>query len=113
MLTILEPLQLLRRHFEVSNAFLQTVQYSFYTSFQIKVFSFNRTTFFAASNGAPASASPLAGKLFVVLGAGGAGKALAYGGYEKGARVIVANRTYGGNLWLVYIILIILQLVCI
>ncbi|KAK4851772.1 hypothetical protein QYF36_018315 [Acer negundo] len=48
-----------------------------------------------ASNGAtPASASPLAGKLFVVMGAGGAGKALAYGGYEKGARVVVANRTY-------------------
>ncbi|KAJ0014174.1 hypothetical protein Pint_20643 [Pistacia integerrima] len=46
------------------------------------------------SNGAPASGSPLAGKLFVVMGAGGAGKALAYGGYEKGARVVVANRTY-------------------
>ncbi|GLT87405.1 hypothetical protein SLE2022_054910 [Rubroshorea leprosula] len=47
-----------------------------------------------ASNGTPASGSPLAGKLFVVMGAGGAGKALAYGGYEKGARVVVANRTY-------------------
>ncbi|KAK9292866.1 hypothetical protein L1049_020955 [Liquidambar formosana] len=44
-----------------------------------------------ASNG---SGSPLAGKLFVVIGAGGAGKALAYGGKEKGARVVVANRTY-------------------
>lgn len=39
------------------------------------------------------SGSPLAGKLFVVIGAGGAGKALAYGGMEKGARVVVANRT--------------------
>ncbi|KAJ6380136.1 hypothetical protein OIU76_016734 [Salix suchowensis] len=48
-----------------------------------------------ASNGAPASVSPLAGKLFVVVGAGGAGKALAYGAYEKGARVVVANRTFG------------------
>ncbi|KAL5566199.1 hypothetical protein UlMin_029363 [Ulmus minor] len=38
--------------------------------------------------------SPLAGKLFVVVGAGGAGKALAYGGKEKGARVVIANRTY-------------------
>ncbi|GAV64202.1 DHquinase_I domain-containing protein/Shikimate_DH domain-containing protein/Shikimate_dh_N domain-containing protein [Cephalotus follicularis] len=48
-----------------------------------------------SSNGAnPSSGSPLAGKLFVVMGAGGAGKALAYGGYEKGARVVVANRTY-------------------
>ncbi|KAF2287934.1 hypothetical protein GH714_003324 [Hevea brasiliensis] len=46
------------------------------------------------SNGTPPSVSPLAGKLFVVMGAGGAGKALAYGGYEKGARVVVANRTY-------------------
>lgn len=47
------------------------------------------------SNGTSASSSPLAGKLFVVMGAGGAGKALAYGGYEKGARVVVANRTFG------------------
>lgn len=39
--------------------------------------------------------SPLAGKLFVVIGAGGAGKALAYGAKEKGARVVVANRAYG------------------
>ncbi|XP_010914405.1 bifunctional 3-dehydroquinate dehydratase/shikimate dehydrogenase, chloroplastic isoform X2 [Elaeis guineensis] len=38
--------------------------------------------------------SPLAGKLFVVIGAGGAGKALAYGATEKGARVAIANRTY-------------------
>lgn len=39
--------------------------------------------------------SPLAGKLFVVLGAGGAGKSLAYGAAQKGARVVVANRTLG------------------
>ncbi|XP_024021972.1 bifunctional 3-dehydroquinate dehydratase/shikimate dehydrogenase, chloroplastic [Morus notabilis] len=41
-----------------------------------------------------ASGSALAGKLFVVIGAGGAGKALAYGAKEEGARVVVANRTY-------------------
>lgn len=41
------------------------------------------------------SISPLAGKFFVVIGAGGAGKALAYGAKEKGAKVIIANRTYG------------------
>ncbi|KAI4303538.1 hypothetical protein MLD38_039151 [Melastoma candidum] len=46
------------------------------------------------SNGTPATASPLAGKLFVVIGAGGAGKALAYGGYEKGARVVVAYGSF-------------------
>ncbi|KAK4266477.1 hypothetical protein QN277_027390 [Acacia crassicarpa] len=40
------------------------------------------------------AASPLAGRLFVVIGAGGAGKALAYGAKEKGARVVIANRTY-------------------
>lgn len=46
-------------------------------------------------NGAiPAGSSPLAGKLFVVLGAGGAGKSLAYGAAQKGARVVVANRTF-------------------
>ncbi|XP_043720623.1 bifunctional 3-dehydroquinate dehydratase/shikimate dehydrogenase, chloroplastic-like [Telopea speciosissima] len=39
------------------------------------------------------SGSPLAGKLFVVIGAGGAGKALAYGATEKEARVVIANRT--------------------
>ncbi|XP_019181042.1 PREDICTED: bifunctional 3-dehydroquinate dehydratase/shikimate dehydrogenase, chloroplastic-like [Ipomoea nil] len=43
----------------------------------------------------PVGSSPLAGKLFVVIGAGGAGKALAYGAKEKGARVVIANRTYG------------------
>lgn len=41
-----------------------------------------------------ATGSPLAGKLFVVIGAGGAGKSLAYGAKEKGARVVIANRTY-------------------
>ncbi|RCV18971.1 hypothetical protein SETIT_3G346300v2 [Setaria italica] len=40
------------------------------------------------------STSPLAGRLFVVIGAGGAGKALAYGAKEKGARVVIANRTF-------------------
>ncbi|MBA0880333.1 hypothetical protein Goshw_008741 [Gossypium schwendimanii] len=51
------------------------------------------------SNGATlASGSPLAGKTFVIIGAGGAGKALAYGAYEKGARIVVANRTYGKGL---------------
>ncbi|XP_050384135.1 bifunctional 3-dehydroquinate dehydratase/shikimate dehydrogenase, chloroplastic-like [Argentina anserina] len=44
-----------------------------------------------SSNG---SGSPLAGRLFVVMGAGGAGKALAYGGKQKGARVVVANRSF-------------------
>ncbi|XP_038700634.1 bifunctional 3-dehydroquinate dehydratase/shikimate dehydrogenase, chloroplastic isoform X2 [Tripterygium wilfordii] len=41
-----------------------------------------------------AAGSPLSGKVFVVIGAGGAGKALAYGAKEKGAKVVIANRTY-------------------
>ncbi|KAF2284891.1 hypothetical protein GH714_032002 [Hevea brasiliensis] len=47
-----------------------------------------------SQNMSSAAGSPLAGKLFVVIGAGGAGKALAYGAKEKGARVVIANRTY-------------------
>lgn len=42
--------------------------------------------------------SRLAGKLFVVIGAGGVGKALAYGAKQKGARIVIANRSYGNNL---------------
>ncbi|EPS64912.1 dehydroquinate dehydratase/ shikimate dehydrogenase, partial [Genlisea aurea] len=42
---------------------------------------------------AGSSRSPLSGKLFVVIGAGGAGRALAYGAKAKGARVVIANRT--------------------
>ncbi|KFK38074.1 hypothetical protein AALP_AA3G066400 [Arabis alpina] len=42
----------------------------------------------------PSSSSPLAGKTVVVIGAGGAGKALAFGAKEKGAKIVIANRTY-------------------
>lgn len=42
---------------------------------------------------AGAGASPLAGRTVVVLGAGGAGRALAFGAASRGASVIVANRT--------------------
>ncbi|WVZ24606.1 hypothetical protein V8G54_003150 [Vigna mungo] len=45
-------------------------------------------------NGSSTTVSSLAGKLFVVIGAGGAGKAVAYGAKEKGARLVIANRTY-------------------
>ncbi|KAI5392083.1 hypothetical protein KIW84_076755 [Lathyrus oleraceus] len=45
-------------------------------------------------SGRGASPSPLAGKLIVVIGAGGAAKAVAYGAKEKGARIVIANRTY-------------------
>ncbi|GFR49320.1 hypothetical protein Agub_g11346, partial [Astrephomene gubernaculifera] len=39
-----------------------------------------------------AGVSPLCGKTVVVIGAGGAGRALAFGAATKGARVIIANR---------------------
>ncbi|KAF8401565.1 hypothetical protein HHK36_012507 [Tetracentron sinense] len=38
--------------------------------------------------------SPLAGKLFVLVGAGGAGRALAFGAKSRGARVVIFNRHY-------------------
>jgi len=36
--------------------------------------------------------SPLAGKTFLVVGAGGAGRALAFGAASRGAQVLIANR---------------------
>lgn len=42
--------------------------------------------------------SPLSGKHVVVIGAGGAGKAVAYGAKQRGAIVFIANRHYGKNL---------------
>lgn len=47
-----------------------------------------------ASNGAASSSgtSPLSGLRVVVLGAGGAGRALAFGAADKGAQVVIANR---------------------
>ncbi|XP_015575689.2 bifunctional 3-dehydroquinate dehydratase/shikimate dehydrogenase, chloroplastic isoform X2 [Ricinus communis] len=38
--------------------------------------------------------SPLAGKTFVLIGAGGAGRALAFGASSRGARVVVFNRNF-------------------
>ena len=48
----------------------------------------------AASNGAASTsgASLMHGLRVVVLGAGGAGRALAFGAADKGAHVIIANR---------------------
>ncbi|XP_062079266.1 bifunctional 3-dehydroquinate dehydratase/shikimate dehydrogenase, chloroplastic-like [Humulus lupulus] len=57
-------------------------------------------------NASSMTGSPLAGKLFVVIGAGGAGKALACGAKEKGARVVIANRTYGSLLSLLSFLLL-------
>lgn len=63
------------------------------------------TSFFTGSHnnsGKNTSGSALAGRLFVVIGAGGASKALAYGAKQRGARLVIANRTYGSLLLLFY-----------
>lgn len=45
-----------------------------------------------SSSGGSAGASPLQGKAVCVVGAGGAGRALAFGAASKGAKVLIANR---------------------
>ncbi|XP_022758114.1 bifunctional 3-dehydroquinate dehydratase/shikimate dehydrogenase, chloroplastic-like [Durio zibethinus] len=47
-----------------------------------------------SKNGVPHSASPIAGRTFVLIGAGGAGRALAFGAKLKGARIVIFNRNY-------------------
>ncbi|KAI7844252.1 hypothetical protein COHA_002050 [Chlorella ohadii] len=47
----------------------------------------------ATPSSTDASSSPLAGKTVVVVGAGGAGRALAFGAAVKGAKVVIANRS--------------------
>ncbi|CAI9108007.1 OLC1v1007515C2 [Oldenlandia corymbosa var. corymbosa] len=46
------------------------------------------------TNGHASNASPIAGKLFVLVGAGGAGRAMAFGARSKGARVVIFNRNF-------------------
>lgn len=46
------------------------------------------------SNGDTPNVSPIAGRLFVLVGAGGAGRALAFGAKSKGARVVIFNRNF-------------------
>ncbi|CDP03556.1 unnamed protein product [Coffea canephora] len=45
-------------------------------------------------NGQASHTSPIAGKLFVLIGAGGAGRAMAFGAKSKGARVVIFNRNF-------------------
>eukprot|EP00262_Sarcandra_glabra_P020593 TRINITY_DN8273_c0_g3_i2.p1 TRINITY_DN8273_c0_g3~~TRINITY_DN8273_c0_g3_i2.p1 ORF type:complete len:542 (-),score=79.52 TRINITY_DN8273_c0_g3_i2:122-1669(-) len=46
------------------------------------------------ANEEPSHTSPLNGRLFVLVGAGGAGRALAFGAKSRGARVVIFNRNY-------------------
>lgn len=49
------------------------------------------------ANEYPSNASPIAGRLFVLIGAGGAGRALAFGARSRGARVVIFNGSFGEN----------------
>ncbi|KAJ8898668.1 hypothetical protein K2173_004702 [Erythroxylum novogranatense] len=46
------------------------------------------------TNRGKSEASPIAGKIFVLVGAGGAARALAFGAKIRGARVVIFNRNY-------------------
>ncbi|CAN4101197.1 unnamed protein product [Withania somnifera] len=46
------------------------------------------------TNGHASNVSPIAGKVFVLVGAGGAGRAIAFGAKSRGARVVIFNRKY-------------------
>lgn len=46
-------------------------------------------------NGEASLGSPLNGKLFVLVGAGGAGRALAFGAKSRGARIVVFDIDFG------------------
>lgn len=60
--------------------------------------------YFQIGLGTKGAKSPLKDKMFVVIGAGGAGKALAFGAKVRGARVTIANRNFGkfveSSVWL-------------
>lgn len=47
------------------------------------------------TNGKTSLCSPIHGKLFVLAGAGGAGRALAFGAKSRGARVVIFDIDYG------------------
>ncbi|KAG2410406.1 Bifunctional 3-dehydroquinate dehydratase/shikimate dehydrogenase [Vigna angularis] len=65
-----------------------------YNTYYVGVISVIEDGLRGKHNGSGTTISPLADKLFVVIGVGGAGKAVPYGAKEKGARVVIANRTY-------------------
>ena len=91
--------------YEVPNFTVTSLLYC-YTSNGVSKFSLSclRSKIFSAEllgTNHESGPSLLAGKLFVVIGAGGAGKALAFGAKAKGARVVIANRTFRKNLYVV------------
>lgn len=99
--TTLVQFRLLKMDYEVS--FFKCYLFSFSTPLFVNKFFYKLlphvpVTCTGSHNGGSIASSPLAGRLFIVIGAGGAGKALAYGAKAKGARVVIANRTYGSFL---------------
>ena len=49
------------------------------------------------ANGEALRTSPIAGKTFVLVGAGGAGRALAFGAKSRGAQVVIFDQNYGNK----------------
>ena len=49
------------------------------------------------ANGEASHTSPIAGKTFVLVRVGGAGRALAFGAKSRGAQVVIFNQNYGNK----------------
>lgn len=61
----------------------------------IEIYDFGVFAAHGCTNGEEVVSSPLNGKLFVLVGAGGAGRALAFGAKSRGARLIIFDIDLG------------------
>lgn len=59
------------------------------------VMTFWNLTEWECTNGKASLPSPITGKQFVLVGAGGAGRALAFGAKIRGARVVIFDISFG------------------
>lgn len=57
--------------------------------------TFWNLTEWGCTNGKASLPSPITGKQFVLVGAGGAGRALAFGAKIRGARVVIFDISFG------------------
>lgn len=55
----------------------------------------NKLSEHGCNDGGASLGSPLAGRLFVLVGAGGAGKALAFGSKSRGALLVIFDINFG------------------
>lgn len=58
----------------------------------------NQLSEHGCDDGGVSLGSPLAGRLFVLVGAGGAGKALAFGARSRGAHIVIFDIDFGINI---------------